>query len=107
MYFSVLWEVVWNYLSLDERKFLGICLPKILKAFVDINTIALFDALIKIGIDAESANFIIKESYPYDFTVQRALSVASISFRIFERLGMFNLPEIKDAFIKEGFLQVA
>lgn len=43
MYFSTLIEVVWNYLSADEKRFLGINFPKILKAFVDINTIALFE----------------------------------------------------------------
>lgn len=47
MYFSTLFELVWDYLSPDERKFLCINLPKILKAFVDINTIALYDALEK------------------------------------------------------------
>lgn len=107
MYFSTLLEVVWNYLSIDEKKFLGINFPKILKAFVDINTVALFDMLKKINIEHESAAIIIKESYPDDFTVQRALSVASVTFRIFDRLGVFKIPEVKDAFIKDGFLMVA
>jgi hypothetical protein len=107
MYFSTLIEVVWNYLSPDEKKFLGMNFPKILKAFVDINTIALFDALNKIGIDQESAGIIIKDSYPLDFTIQRALSVAAVTFRIFDRLGVFNIPEVKEAFISEGFLTAA
>jgi hypothetical protein len=106
MYFSTLIEVVWNYLSADEKKFLGMSFPKILKAFVDINTVALFDMLNKIDITREAAEIIIKDSYPEDFTVQRALSVASISFRVFERLGVFNIPEVKEAFISEGFLAV-
>jgi len=107
MYFSTLLEVVWNYLSLDEKKFLGVNFPKILKAFVDINTVALFDALNKIGVDHESAEIIIKDSYPLDFTIQRALSVASITFRIFDRLKIFDIPEVKNAFVDEGFLMVA
>lgn len=107
MYFSVLWEVVWKYLSPEERKFLGTNLPKILRAFVDINTIPLFDALDKIGVDSESAKTIIKESYPSDFTVQRAISVASVSFRIFDRLKIYDVPEIKNAFIQNGFIQAA
>lgn len=106
MYFSVLWDVVWNYLSLDEKKYLGINLPKILKAFVGINTVAFHEALAKIGIERESAEIIINESYPASCMAQRALSVASVSFRIFERLGMFDIPEIKNAFIEEGLLQV-
>jgi hypothetical protein len=104
MYFSTLFEVVWHYLSDDEKKFLGINFPKILKAFVDINTIALHEALAKIDIDRESAEIIIKESYPADFTIQRAMSVASITFRVFERIGVFNIPEAKQAFLQEGFL---
>ena len=104
MYFSTLFEVVWNYLSDDERKFLGINFPKILKAFVDINTIALHEALAIIDVDRESAEIIIKESYPADFTIQRAMSVASITFRVFDRLGVFKIPEAKQAFLQEGFL---
>lgn len=107
IFFSALWEVVWNYLTLEEKKFLGVNLPKILKAFVNINTIALFDSLEKIEIDHRLAEIIINDSYPSDFAVQRAVSVASISFRIFDRLGMFKIPEIKDAFIQEGFLLAA
>lgn len=105
MFFSTLLEKVWNYLSFEEKKFLGTNFPKILKAFVDINTIALFDALEAIGVDRKSAEIIIKDSYPQNFTIQRALSVASASFSNFERLGIYSMPEIKDAFIKEGFIQ--
>jgi hypothetical protein len=103
MYFSTLLEVVWNRLSDDEKKFLGLNFPKILKGFVDINTIALFDALEKIGVDQQSSEIIIKDCYPEDFTVQRALSVASVTFRIFERIGVFSIPGVKEAFINEGF----
>jgi hypothetical protein len=107
MYFSTLLELVWNYLSAEERKFLGINFPKILKRFVDINTFALYDALEKVGFNHESSEIIIKDSYPSDFAIQRALSVAAVSFRIFDRLGVFHIPEVKDAFIKEGFLLAA
>lgn len=104
MYFSTLIEVVWNYLSDDEKKFLGVNFPKIFKAFVEINKIALHDALEKINIDVESAKTIVDESYPVDFSVQRALSVGAITLRIFKRIGVFNIPEAKQAFINEGFL---
>jgi hypothetical protein len=103
MYFSTLLEVVWNRLTFDEKTFLGMNFPKILKAFVDINTVALFDALEKIGVNKESSAIIIQDSYPADFTIQRALSVASVTFRIFERLGVFDIPGVRDAFINEGF----
>ena len=107
MYFSALLEVVWNKLSFEEQKFLGLNFPKILKGFVDINTFSLYDSLEKIGVDIHSAEVIVKDCYPKDFTVNRALSVASITFRIFERIGVFKIPGVKDAFISEGFFQVA
>lgn len=107
MYFATLLEVVWHYLSADEQKFLGIIFPKVLKAFADINTIALYEALAKINIDPTSAETIIKESYTTDFCVQRVMSVASVTFRVFERLGVFNIPEAKQSFIQEGFLVAA
>ena len=47
MYFSTLLEVIWRYLSPGDKKFLGMYFPKILKTFVKINTIALFEALEK------------------------------------------------------------
>lgn len=107
MYFSTLFEVVWNYLSSDEKKFLGMMFPKILKAFVDINKIALHDALEKIEIDRETAEKIISDSYPQDFCVNRALSVASSTFYNLERLGVYNIPGVRDEFIKKGFFKVA
>lgn len=103
MYFSTLLEVVWNYLSDDEKKLLGIYFPKIIKAFVAINHMALHDILEKVGFDHESAEVIINESHPADFNVQKALAVGSVTFRIFERLGVFNIPEAKQSFIQEGF----
>ena len=103
MYFSAMFEVVWNYLSDAEKQFLGIRFPKILKAFVAINTVALKNLLGKIKIDDESSKLIIEESYPQEFSVNRALSVASVTFRVFERLGIYAIPEVKEAFIKEGF----
>lgn len=105
MYFNTLFEVVWRNLSVNEQLFLGKSLPKILKAFVDINTISLADALQCIGISTEAAGIIIADSYPTDFSVKRALSVASVTFRMFARLGILDIPEIKNAFIEEGFLQ--
>lgn len=103
MFFTTLFEYVWKYLSADERKYLGINLPKILKAFVDINTIALYEALEEVGFDKEDSNIIISESYPKEFSVQRALSVASVTFRIFQKLNIYSIPEVREAFIKEGF----
>lgn len=103
MYFSTLLEVVWNYLSSGEKKFLGINFPKIIKAFVDVNTIALHESLASIGIDRETAEIIITESYPADFSMQRALAVGSVTFRIFNRIGVFNIPEARQSFINEGF----
>lgn len=105
MYFSSLFEVVWNYLSPDEKKYLGLIFPKILKSFVDINKIALFDALEKIDVDRESAEKIISDSYPEDFTVNRALSVASATFFNLERLKVYDIPGVRDAFINEGFFK--
>lgn len=103
MYFSTLFEVVWNYLSDDEKQYLGMMFPKILKAFVDINKIALFEALDKIEVDRDSAEKIINESYPENFCVNRALSVASSTFYNLERLNVYDIPGVKDEFIKEGF----
>jgi hypothetical protein len=105
MYFSTLFELVWNYLSDDEKKFLGMVFPKILKSFVDINKIALFDALEKIDVDRESAEIIIADSYPEDFCVNRAVSVASSTFYNLDRLGVYNIPGVRDEFIKEGFFK--
>jgi hypothetical protein len=107
MYFSTLFEVVWNYLSDDEKKFLGMAFPKILKSFVDINKIALHEALAKIEVDRESAETIIADSYPEDFCVNRTLSVASSTFYNLERLGVYNIPGVKDEFVKEGFFRTA
>jgi hypothetical protein len=104
MYFTTLLEVVWEHFSSEERIYLGKIFPKILKAFVDINKIALFDALEKIEIDRDSAEIIINDSYPENFTIQRALSVASVTFRVFTRLGVFNLPGVREAFSNEGFI---
>src|SRR3990167_7316257 len=94
MYFSTLFELVWNYLSADEKKFLGMIFPKILKSFVDINKIALYDALEKIEVDRESAEIIIADSYPEYFCVNRAVSVASSTFYNLERLGVYNIPGV-------------
>lgn len=105
MYFSTLFEVVWNYLSYEEKQFLGMMFPKILKAFVDINVIALYESLEKIEIDVDSAVKIISDSYPEDFCVNRALSVASSTFYNLERLGVYDIPGVKDEFIKEGFFK--
>jgi hypothetical protein len=104
MYFSALFEVVWQYLSTDEKIFLGTIFPKILKAFVDVNSIALLDSLENINIDCESAKMIIHDSYPPNFTTERALSVAAVTFRIFNKLNVFQITEIKDAFIEVGLL---
>lgn len=106
MYFSTLFEVIWYYLSTEDRKFLGIYFPKILKTFVKINTIALYDALDQIGVDHDSSELIINESYPEDFNIKRALSVASVTFRNFERLGIYNIPGVREAFIEEGFTNI-
>ncbi|OGT60426.1 MAG: hypothetical protein A3F14_00280 [Gammaproteobacteria bacterium RIFCSPHIGHO2_12_FULL_43_28] len=103
MYFSALFEVVWNYLSDDEKQYLGLIFPKILKSFVDINKVALFDALAKIGVDKQSAKMIIDDSYPEDFCVKRALSVASSTFFNLERLGVYSISGVRDAFKAEGF----
>lgn len=105
MYFSTLFEVVWNYLSDDEKKFLGMAFPKILKSFVDINKIALHETLAKIDVDRESADTIIADSYPEDFCVNRALSVASSTFYNLERLGVYNIPGVREEFVKEGFFR--
>jgi hypothetical protein len=105
MYFSTLFELVWNYISPEEKKFLGMIFPKILKSFVDINKIALFEALDKIDVDRESAEIIIADSYPEDFCVNRAMSVASSTFYNLERLGVYNIPGVRDEFIKEGFFK--
>lgn len=107
MYFSTMFELVWNYLSADEKQFLGMMFPKILKAFVDINKIALYEALNKIEVDRESAEIIIEDSYPADFCVKRALSVASSTFYNLERLHVYDIPGVRDAFIKEGFFGAA
>jgi hypothetical protein len=104
MYFTTLFEVVWERFSAEERVYLGKIFPKILKSFVDINKIALFDALEKIEIDRDTAEIIINDSYPENFTIQRALSVASVTFRVFTRLGVFNLPGVREAFSNEGFI---
>lgn len=105
MYFSELFEVVWNYLSADEKRFLGMMFPKILKAFVDINKIALHEALAKIGVARELAEKIITDSYPEDFCINRAMSVASATFFNLGRLGVYGIPGVKDEFIKEGFFK--
>lgn len=104
MYFSTLFDVVWNYLSHEEKIFLGCYFPKILKSFVAINTTALHDILQIIDVDKEAANSIISDSYPQSFSVNRALSVASVTFRVFDRLNIYSIPEIKSAFIQEGFM---
>lgn len=103
MYFSTLFELVWNYLSAEEKQFLGEMFPKILKAFVDINKIALHEALNKIEVDREAAEIVIEESYPADFCVKRALSVASSTFYNLERLGVYEIPGVRDAFANQGF----
>ncbi len=105
IYFSTLFEVVWKYLSNEEKKFLGMMFPKILKAFVDINKIALHDTLKKIDVDYDSAEKIISDSYPSDFCVNRALSVASSTFYNLERLGVYDIPGVRDEFVKEGFFR--
>lgn len=106
MFFSALFEIVWQYLSDDEKQYLGLMFPKILKAFVDINKIALFDSLDKLGVDREESTIIINDSYPADFCVKRAISVASSFFYNLDRLGVYQIPGVKDAFIKEGFFNV-
>lgn len=106
MYFSTLFELVWNYLSEDEKKYLGMMFPKILKSFVGINKIALFEALEKIQVDRESAEAIISDSYPEDFCVNRAMSVASSTFYNLKRLKVYEISGVKDEFIKEGFGKV-
>lgn len=106
MYFAALFEHVWNYLSYDEKKYLGMIFPKILKSFVDINKIALYDALDKVNIDPVSAKKIIDDSYPDEFTVNRALSVASATFYNLDRLHVYDIPGVKDAFINEGFARL-
>jgi|GEM_PF-2761837 len=103
MYFSVLFEVVWEQLSEAERLRLGAYLPKILKAFVNINVYALQDTLSEIQIDKETANKIIQDSYPPDFAIKRALGVATVSFTVMRKIGIFRNPLIREAFIKEGF----
>lgn len=103
MYFSALFEVVWQYLSDAEKQYLGLVFPKILKSFVDINKIALFDTLSKLGVKREQSEIIINDCYPADFTINRALSVASSTFYNLERLGVYNIPGVKEAFVKEGF----
>lgn len=103
LYFSALLEVVWEQLSEAERLKLGMYLPRILKVFVNINTYALQDALTEIQIDSETASKIINESYPKDFSIKRALAVASVSFNIFRKMGIFNNLQIKEAFLNEGF----
>ena len=105
MYFSTLFEVVWNYLSADERKFLGMIFPKILKSFVDINKIALFDALEQIDVDRESAEIIIADSYPEDFCVNRALSVAHQLFIILIDLVSIACPELGMNLLKKASLR--
>lgn len=80
--------------------------PKILKAFVDINKIALYDTLEKIGIDYACAEKIISDSYPPDFCVNRAYSVAASTFYNLERLKVYNIPEVKKEFVNEGFFKV-
>lgn len=105
MYFSTLFEVIWHYLSPEDQKYLGMYFPKILKTFVKINTISLYEALEKIGVDHASSELIINESYPEDFNTKRALSVASATFRNFERLGIYNISGVREAFIEEGFTE--
>lgn len=106
MFFSALFEHVWNYLSFDEKQYLGLMFPKILKAFVDVNKIALYDTLDKLNIDSISARTIIEDSYPAEFTVNRALSVASATFHNLKRLHVYDIPGVRDAFIQEGFTKV-
>jgi hypothetical protein len=107
MYFTALFEVVWDYLLEDEKKFLGMMFPQILKAFVDINKIALYEGLEKIEVDKESAEIIVEESYPSDFCVKRALSVASSTFYNLERMGVYDIPGVRDEFVKQGFTHLA
>lgn len=107
MYFSDLFDIVWSYLSENEKQYLGLMFPHILKAFVDINKIALYEALEKVDVDNEAAKIIVEDSYPEDFCVKRALSVASFTFRNLEMRGVYNIPGVRDEFIKQGFTHLA
>lgn len=103
LYFSVLLEVVWEQLTHGERSRLANYFPLILKRFVDINVYPLQEALLELGIHEDKAKKIINESYPTDFCVKRAIDVASVTFRVFKKMNVFDYPGVKEAFMREGF----
>ncbi len=103
LYFTTLFEVIWEQLTLEEKTKLGNYLPSIIKRFSRLNDAPIRKSLYELGFSKDVIQKVAQQTYTEDLWVKRAKNSSAPTFRILKRLEILDDLKFKQSFISEGF----
>jgi hypothetical protein len=104
-YFARLLQYVWPQLGSADRRLLGVCLPRVIRAFLDPDVDLLLTILHQGGFSADEAEGIVAESYPPDVVDEAVNRDAKATLRHLAVVGVFEDSLIVDHFANAGLFQ--
>ncbi len=103
-YFVQVMHGVWPALSGAERALLGPLLADFIDWFLEPDLSSMQTALSQLGLEPETANQILHESYPPTQRAADMREAAARTLRLFEQTGVFDDTRTYEAFVGKGLL---
>lgn len=104
IYFSTLFQLIWQQLSHREKVILGLCLHDLLLILAAPRTDLYYYSLGKLGYSPETINSIVNESLPSANLANKIRNKAKVTINLFKKTGVFMIPEVKERFLKSGII---
>lgn len=103
-YFASLLYILWPRLTIIQKRIIGPILPDLIFSFLTPDTNSIKYELQTYKLKAKKIDEIIMETYPQGLVVESTKKAASVTLMHFAKVGVFDDPATKEAFLKSGLI---
>lgn len=103
-FFTDFLNYFWPRLSEKEQSVVGVFLPRLVYAFLEPDYLSIKSWLTSLPFNEKQIDEIVNESYPQEKVIPNIKQDSRPTLQLFKKCGMFENPQIADAFAARGLL---